>query len=201
MAGKVSEPSMAPSWLPVWRIENIRGRCSGRDRRASSAELAGVSGPNAKPRMAPASDQCRRARPCIAVAMAAATARAHSAATGSYPSRAASMPPAMEVATPTMNTLVVKREMSRSPMPSLGASTPGRTGRGRPGPAAPSWRRAPAPVAASAACRGGLSRYHGRHPRRASDAGTVGACGGRGARASGARHAGRCLRARGRCAS
>ena len=56
----------------------------------------------------------------------------------------------MEVATPTMNTLVVKSEMSRSPMPSLGASTPGRTGRGRPGPAAPSWPRAPAPVAASA---------------------------------------------------
>ena len=52
---------MAPIWLPVWRIEKINGLCSGRDRRASSVELAGVSGPNAKPRMAPGSDEGRRA--------------------------------------------------------------------------------------------------------------------------------------------
>jgi hypothetical protein len=83
---------MAPIWLPVWRTEKISGLCSGRASRASSVELAGVSGPKARPTMRPATSSAASV-PRLATAMATAIATAHSAATVNEPSRAASIPP------------------------------------------------------------------------------------------------------------
>ena len=103
MAGRTSEPQTAPIWLPVWRTENTKARRSAVTSRASSAALAGVSGPKARPRQSPAASRAAL-DPNEASAMLATTAAAHRLAIRSEPRRAMRPPPQNEAGTPTANT-------------------------------------------------------------------------------------------------
>src|SRR5438309_11010101 len=102
IAGRASEPQTAPIWLPVWRTEKTKARRSVVMSRASSAVLAGVSGPNARPRQRPAVNKAAL-DPNDASAMLAAMAAAHRLAIRKEPKRAMKPPPQHEGGIPTAN--------------------------------------------------------------------------------------------------